>query len=68
LICHDDGTNAARVAALYRRLLDDEHVDLIIGGYGTNTLRPGRSRRSGAPPLSATPSSITVWGDVAPRL
>lgn len=40
LICHDDGTDASRVEGLYRRLLDDEQVDLIIGGYGTNTLRP----------------------------
>jgi branched-chain amino acid transport system substrate-binding protein len=40
LICHDDGTDASRVEELYRRLLDDEHVDLIVGGYGTNTLRP----------------------------
>jgi branched-chain amino acid transport system substrate-binding protein len=40
LICHDDGTDASRVNGLYRRLLDDEQVDLIVGGYGTNTLRP----------------------------
>jgi branched-chain amino acid transport system substrate-binding protein len=40
LICYDDGTDAARVEGLYRRLLDDEQVDLVIGGYGTNTLRP----------------------------
>jgi branched-chain amino acid transport system substrate-binding protein len=40
LICYDDGTEASRVEGLYRRLLDDEHVDLVIGGYGTNTLRP----------------------------
>src|SRR5688572_8728612 len=40
LICYDDGTDASRVEGLYRRLLDDDHVDLIIGGYGTNTLRP----------------------------
>jgi branched-chain amino acid transport system substrate-binding protein len=40
LVCHDDGTDASRVEGLYRRLLDDEHVDLIIGGYGTNTLLP----------------------------
>jgi branched-chain amino acid transport system substrate-binding protein len=40
LICHDDGTDASRVEGLYRRLLDDDHVDLIIGGYGTNTLLP----------------------------
>ena len=40
LVCHDDGTDASRVEGLYRRLLDDERVDLIIGGYGTNTLLP----------------------------
>jgi branched-chain amino acid transport system substrate-binding protein len=40
LICYDDGTEASRVEGLYRRLLDDEQVDLIVGGYGTNTLRP----------------------------
>ena len=43
LICYDDGTDASRVEGLYRRLLDDEQVDLIIGGYGTNTLRPAMS-------------------------
>jgi len=40
LVCHDDGTDASRVEELYRRLLDDEHIDLIVGGYGTNSLRP----------------------------
>src|SRR6185503_10326091 len=40
LVCYDDGTDASRVAGLYRRLLDDERVDLVVGGYGTNTLRP----------------------------
>lgn len=40
LICYDDGTDASRVAGIYRRLLDDERVDLVVGGYGTNTLRP----------------------------
>ena len=40
LICYDDGTEASRVEGLYRRLLDDEQVDLVVGGYGTNTLRP----------------------------
>lgn len=24
--------------ALYKRLMDEDKVDLIIGGYGTNTL------------------------------
>jgi len=32
LICYDDGTEASRVEELYRRLLDDEQVDLIVGG------------------------------------
>jgi branched-chain amino acid transport system substrate-binding protein len=40
LVCHDDGTDASQVELLYRRLLDDEQVDLVVGGYGTNTLRP----------------------------
>jgi branched-chain amino acid transport system substrate-binding protein len=40
LVCYDDGTDGSRVAALYRRLLDEDRVDLVIGGYGTNTLLP----------------------------
>jgi branched-chain amino acid transport system substrate-binding protein len=40
LICYDDGTDASGVAGIYRRLLDDDRVDLIVGGYGTNTLLP----------------------------
>ena len=38
LLCYDDHADASRVPDLYRRLLDDDHVDLVIGGYGTNTL------------------------------
>jgi branched-chain amino acid transport system substrate-binding protein len=37
LICHDDAGDAARVVPLYRRLIDEDEVDLVIGGYGTNT-------------------------------
>ena len=37
LICHDDGGDATRVAALYKRLMDEDQVDLVVGGYGTNT-------------------------------
>lgn len=40
LVAYDDQTNAALVPGLYARLLDEDHVDLIIGGYGTNTLLP----------------------------
>ncbi|WP_249146665.1 amino acid ABC transporter substrate-binding protein [Bradyrhizobium sp. AUGA SZCCT0042] len=40
LICYDDGADASRVPGIYRRLLDDDRVDLVIGGYGTNTILP----------------------------
>jgi len=40
LVCYDDGTDASQVEGLYRRLLDEERVDIVVGGYGTNTLRP----------------------------
>lgn len=38
LICHDDRADASRVRGIYERLLDDSQVDLVIGGYGTNTV------------------------------
>ena len=40
MICIDDETNPKNVAAIYKRLLDDEKVDLIIGGYGDNSVSP----------------------------
>lgn len=40
LVCYDDEADASRVPSLYRRLLDDERVNLVIGGYGTNTVLP----------------------------
>lgn len=39
LICMDDKSDASLVPNIYRRLLDEEKVDLVIGGYGTNTLK-----------------------------
>ncbi|USX25090.1 amino acid ABC transporter substrate-binding protein [Oxalobacteraceae bacterium OTU3CINTB1] len=39
LICYDDEGQASNAAALYERLIDLDKVDLLIGGYGTNTLR-----------------------------
>jgi branched-chain amino acid transport system substrate-binding protein len=39
LICYDDQAQASNVAALYERLISVDKVDLVIGGYGTNTLR-----------------------------
>lgn len=39
LICFDDQGDASIVPGLYKRLLDEDKVDLILGGYGTNTLK-----------------------------
>jgi branched-chain amino acid transport system substrate-binding protein len=39
-ICYDDLGDASLVPSLYQRLMDDDRVDLVIGGYGTNTLLP----------------------------
>jgi branched-chain amino acid transport system substrate-binding protein len=38
LICHDDRADASLVPSIYQRLMDVERVDIIIGGYGTNSL------------------------------
>lgn len=40
MICLDDETNPQLVAGIYKRLLDDEVVDLVIGGYGDNSVAP----------------------------
>jgi branched-chain amino acid transport system substrate-binding protein len=40
LICYDDHADASRVPGLYKRLIDEDKVDLVIGGYGTNTILP----------------------------
>lgn len=40
LVCLDDGGDASRVPGLYRQLIDVDGVDLVIGGYGTNTILP----------------------------
>jgi len=40
LVCYDDHADAARVSGLYQRLTDEDKVDLVIGGYGTNTVLP----------------------------
>jgi branched-chain amino acid transport system substrate-binding protein len=28
------------VPGLYKRLIEEDNVDLVIGGYGTNTILP----------------------------
>src|SRR5712664_3559882 len=38
LICYDDRADASLVPGIYQRLIDKDKVDLVIGGYGTNTL------------------------------
>jgi len=40
LVCLDDETDGSKVADIYSRLLDVEQVDLVVGGYGTNTIAP----------------------------
>ena len=40
LVCHDDPGDASLVPGLYKRMMDDDKVDLVIGGYGTNTVLP----------------------------
>jgi branched-chain amino acid transport system substrate-binding protein len=39
-VCYDDQADASRVPGLHERLMDEDKVDLVIGGYGTNTLLP----------------------------
>jgi branched-chain amino acid transport system substrate-binding protein len=40
LVCLDDQTNPKLVADLYQRLLDVESVDVVVGGYGDNSVAP----------------------------
>lgn len=38
MVCVDDESVASNTVEIYTRLLDEKNVDLIIGGYGTNTI------------------------------
>lgn len=40
LICYDDHADASLVPDIYQRLMDEDRVDLVIGGYGTNSILP----------------------------
>lgn len=40
LVCYDDNADAASVPGLYKRLLDEDGVELVVGGYGTNSVAP----------------------------
>jgi hypothetical protein len=39
-VCYDDRADASLVPGIYERLMGEDKVDLVIGGYGTNTLLP----------------------------
>ena len=39
-VCYDDRADASLVPGIYKRLMDEDGVDLVIGGYGTNSLLP----------------------------
>jgi branched-chain amino acid transport system substrate-binding protein len=40
LIYYDDQSNPSTIPGLYTKLLDVDHVDLILSGYGTNMIAP----------------------------
>ncbi|MDN7177394.1 amino acid ABC transporter substrate-binding protein [Caballeronia sp. SEWSISQ10-4 2] len=39
-VCYDDRADASLVPGIYKWLMDEDKVDLVIGGYGTNSLLP----------------------------
>jgi branched-chain amino acid transport system substrate-binding protein len=40
LVCIDDQSNAASVVGIYESLLFEQQVDLLLGGYGNNSITP----------------------------
>ena len=44
LVCIDDKSDASLVPAIYDELLDVEKVDLVLGGYGNNSVTPAMPR------------------------
>jgi branched-chain amino acid transport system substrate-binding protein len=40
LVFYDNQSNAANVPGIYTKLLDVDHVDLIVSGYSTNMVAP----------------------------
>jgi branched-chain amino acid transport system substrate-binding protein len=40
LVCIDDHTDADSVPGIYESLLADDKVDLLLGGYGNNSISP----------------------------
>jgi branched-chain amino acid transport system substrate-binding protein len=40
LVCIDDQTNPNLVPEIYQKFLADEEIDLVMGGYGDNSIKP----------------------------
>ncbi len=40
LVYYDDQTNPSTVPGIYSKLIDDDRVDLVVSGYGTNLIAP----------------------------
>jgi branched-chain amino acid transport system substrate-binding protein len=40
LVCVDDRSDASAVAGIYEALIAQEKVDLLLGGYGNNSISP----------------------------
>jgi branched-chain amino acid transport system substrate-binding protein len=40
LVYYDDQTNPSTVPGIYSKLIDDDQVDLVVSGYGTNLIAP----------------------------
>jgi len=40
LVCIDDQTNPNLVPGIYQKLLADQETDLVMGGYGDNSIKP----------------------------
>ncbi|WP_439490180.1 amino acid ABC transporter substrate-binding protein [Algoriphagus sp.] len=38
LVCYNDNGDPLQVSNSYKKLMDEDKVDLVIGGYGTNTI------------------------------
>ncbi len=51
LVCVDDKSDATTVAGIYEKLLAEERVDLLLGGYGNNSISPAM------PLVTASPRS-----------